>query len=106
MKCVICYGNTDIASMRRIADELVGDLERSGIDYVRVSQGGLVIDTPHVHVTITNDVNKFKGRRFDEIFGDVPSSVAAGRLKDPESERFRGTLLDYILQEEGITRIG
>lgn len=105
MKCIIYYERIETAKLRRFVDDLVASIYAEGIDYVRVSAGGLVVDTPHIHATFTNDMNKFKGRMFDEIFGNISSDCIEGRFKEPKKERFYGSVLEYILQEEGVKRL-
>lgn len=100
MKCVVEYAPVSYSELEESLNDLVADLRGRGIVILRVSSNvaNMAIDTPHVHITFLNDKNKFKGRVFDEVFGWVPFPV---HLKYPEQPRFEGSLLEYVLEQEG-----
>lgn len=103
MKCVVEYAPVSYSELEKSLIELVDDLRGREIDILRVSSNpaNMTIDTPHVHITFLNDENKFRGRVFDEVFGWVPFLV---RFKHPEQPRFEGSLLEYVLEQEGEMR--
>ena len=47
----------------------------------------------------TTDLNKLNGRRFDELFGEIPFDKKVGRFKNP-GDRYEGTLLEYVTEIE------
>lgn len=100
MKCVVEYAPVSYSEFKESLIDLVADLRGRGIDILRVSSNvaNMAIDTPHVHITFVNDIQKLRGRVFDEVFGWVPFPV---RLKYPEQPRFEGSLLEYVLEQEG-----
>ncbi len=85
-----------------LAAELMRDLASHGVPVVETSNNNLNITTPHVYITFVDDVNKLRGRKFDEIFGPVPVDILLGCLKRERGVRFKGTLLDYILLMEDV----
>jgi hypothetical protein len=101
MKCVVEYAPVSYSELEESLIDLVADLRGREIDILRVSSNvaNMAIDTPHVHITFVNDIQKLKGRVFDEVFGWVPFPV---HLKYPEKPRFSGSLFEYVLDQEGV----
>ena len=103
MKCVVDYVDGPHAKhVENMLLDLVDDLRSRGIDILRVTTAGLAIDTPHVHITFVTDSQKLRGRKFDEMFGNVPIDEYERCLKYPDKPRFGGSLFEYVLDQEGV----
>lgn len=102
MKCVVDYIDGPYAKhVENMLVDLVDDLRSRGVDILRVSTATMAIDTPHVHITFVTDLQKLRGRKFDEIFGNVPVDEYGRCFKYPEKPRFGGSLFEYVLDQEG-----
>lgn len=101
MKLIAVYVEYGTENLERVVDNLVADLQSRGVEVLAYSLSRYTITTPHVYIQMVDDLNKFAGRRFDEILGPVPSSLYLERLKDPSS-RFKGDVIEYVLREEGL----
>ena len=104
MKNVILYAGLHMRRVIVVADSLIDELRKAGVDIVAAnfSSASPSITTTHVHVNFVNDLNKLKGRRFDEVFGEVP--LKQYYLKSPEYGCTDLNLFDYILAVEGMKR--
>lgn len=104
MKCVVKYldGSYSKKYVEGMLLDLVDDLRNRGVDILRVSTATMAIDTPHVHITFVTDPQKLRGRKFDEVFGCVDDYDYGRCFKYPEKPRFGGTLLQYVLDQEGV----
>lgn len=102
MILVANYIDKDQDKIGKMASEFANRLMRHGVPILETSNNGLNITTPHVYITFVTDVNKLRGRRFNEIFGPVPIDIKIGCLKRERGVTFKGSLLEYVLMMEDI----
>ena len=86
----------------QMAAELMRDLASHGVPVLETSNSGLNITTPHCYITFVTDLDKLRGRRFDEIFGPVPTDIRIGCLKRVCGGGFKRSLLDYVIMCEDV----
>lgn len=108
MKNVAVYVNQRVSGVNAMVDELISELTRHNIAIMRVTTSGPTVVTPHVYISFVTDLNKFRGRKFDAIFGALSYDVKCfvmPCLKDPGKGLIPDTgiskLLNYIMYEEG-----
>jgi hypothetical protein len=103
MKIVAMYvGDYKPVEYMKMFQELVDQLGINGVEVITYSESRMVFTTSKVYVTFVTDLKQMEGRLFDEIFGNLPEKFIIGRLRDWKFGRFKGTILDYIIKEEGI----
>ena len=102
MILVANYIDKDQDKIGKMAADLMRELAAHGVPIVETSNQGLNITTPHVYITFVTNLDKLRGRRFNEIFGPVPIDIKIGCLKRECGIAFKGSLLEYILMMEDI----
>lgn len=102
MKLIVNYIDKDQDKIGKMAADFMRDLAKHGVPVLETSNNGLNITTPHCYITFVTDLNKLRGRRFDEIFGPVPLDIVKGCLKRERGVMFKGTLLDYVILMEDV----
>lgn len=98
---IVGYYVNDIdgVSANKIFMDTLDKFSHNGIEVLDCSLTRMIIQTPRVYIQFFTDSNKLNGRRFDELFGEIPFDKKIGRFKNP-GDRYEGTLLEYVTEIE------
>lgn len=72
---------------------------RISVSYHIGETGEFIVNTPNITLYIFLPSQILNGLKFDEVFG-FPSILALTLRKNPKSNPYRDSLIDYILTEE------